>query len=398
MQAFIIMQIGNPDLDSIYQDLFIPALESSGFSREQIKRVDKHNKGELLKSEIINFINSSDIIIADLTNERQNCYLEVGYAMGTGKLSNLILASKEDHYPDSPNYKKGGPKIHFDLIGYDILFWDPSEIEKAKTDLIKRINYRFNVLREKDSINNLVKWDKEWFSQHQSYAIKQLKNFQIKGYFELKLSLFNSTMQLSSTELYDIAKRSEINIRGNCPIGVIYEREEFKPKPKKDSISAEIPILRDESEKKYQYDYWVLRKNGDFYVSKSYLENIIQPGCLFIQNRIRQIAEALLYAHRLYTNFHVATTSHIFVSIHHNGFKGLSLCNGIRDGVDIINRSTTENDVYYENVIPFELIENNIMDYVKEFAKPFFELFEYYEVPESLLEDVVKTFLAKIIS
>ena len=75
MQAFIIMQIGNPDLDSIYQDLFIPALESSGFSREQIKRVDKHNKGELLKSEIINFINSSDIILAALTNERQYCYL-----------------------------------------------------------------------------------------------------------------------------------------------------------------------------------------------------------------------------------------------------------------------------------------------------------------------------------
>jgi hypothetical protein len=36
--------------------------------------------GRILQSEIANFINKSKIIIADLTNERPNCYLEVGYA------------------------------------------------------------------------------------------------------------------------------------------------------------------------------------------------------------------------------------------------------------------------------------------------------------------------------
>jgi hypothetical protein len=46
------------------------------------RRVDRHNEGDLLDSEIVQFIERSQIIVADLTNERHNCYLEVGYATG----------------------------------------------------------------------------------------------------------------------------------------------------------------------------------------------------------------------------------------------------------------------------------------------------------------------------
>lgn len=81
-QAFVIMQIGNKELDNIFQKAISPAILSSGLS---VKRVDKHNEGGLLKSEIITFIQESDIIIADLTNERPNCYLEIGFTMGIDK-------------------------------------------------------------------------------------------------------------------------------------------------------------------------------------------------------------------------------------------------------------------------------------------------------------------------
>ena len=105
--AFIIMQIGNSTLDHICEKAIVPALAKCGF---EAKRVDKHNQGGLLKSEIINFIESSEIIIADLTNERPNCYLEIGYAMGLDKFRSLILTAREDHNSDSPNYKKEGRK------------------------------------------------------------------------------------------------------------------------------------------------------------------------------------------------------------------------------------------------------------------------------------------------
>src|SRR5208282_1717359 len=117
-EAFIIMQIGRDDLDKVCSDVIVPALKAKGLDP---KRVDKHNQGGLLKSEIIGFIENSHIIVADLTNERPNCYLEVGYAMGIDKFRNLILTARRDHNQDDPAHSPGGAKVHFDLQGYDVL-------------------------------------------------------------------------------------------------------------------------------------------------------------------------------------------------------------------------------------------------------------------------------------
>ena len=131
--AFIIMQIGNPELDAVCEKAIVPAIEACSLDP---KRVDKHNQGGLLKSEIIGFIERADIIVADLTNERPNCYLEIGYTMGIDKFRNLILTAREDHYHESPNYKIEGPKIHFDLSGYDILFWHPERLDEFSHEIM----------------------------------------------------------------------------------------------------------------------------------------------------------------------------------------------------------------------------------------------------------------------
>jgi nucleoside 2-deoxyribosyltransferase len=147
-QAFVIMQIGNTEMDKIYNNVYVPVLKKCDLDP---KRVDKHNKGGLLKSEITNYIKESKIIVADLTNERPNCYLEVGYAMGLGKYQNLILTAREDHYSNSPNHKKDGPKIHFDLSGYDIIFWNPEDLEGFRSKLEGRIRYRLTALETRKS-------------------------------------------------------------------------------------------------------------------------------------------------------------------------------------------------------------------------------------------------------
>src|SRR5215471_7699262 len=137
------MQIGNSELDEMFNNIISPAVGTMGLTT---KRIDKHNEGGLLKSEIMAFIEDSDIIIADLTNERPNCYLEVGYAMGRNKFRNLILMAREDHNSDSPNYRPGAKKVHFDLSGYDILFWDPNRPSDFDAELRKRIQGRLRLL------------------------------------------------------------------------------------------------------------------------------------------------------------------------------------------------------------------------------------------------------------
>lgn len=138
-QAFVIMQIGNRELDRVYQRAIVPALRACGL---EARRVDWHTRGGLLASEIIAFIEGSDIIVADLTNERPNCYLEVGYALGAGRGSHVVLTAREDHSHDSPNHTPGGPKIHFDLAGYDILFWASDNLQGFRDELAKRVTRR----------------------------------------------------------------------------------------------------------------------------------------------------------------------------------------------------------------------------------------------------------------
>ena len=144
-EVFLIMQIGDAQLDKIWEDVYAQVIQDF---KLKPRRIDKHNEGGFLMSEVANLLNKSKIIIADLTNARPNCYLEVGYAYGIEKNSHLILCAREDHNPNSPNYKKDGPKVHFDISGYDILFWDSNKLDEFKIGLAKKIKYRLTVVEK----------------------------------------------------------------------------------------------------------------------------------------------------------------------------------------------------------------------------------------------------------
>ena len=143
--GFIIMQIGNPELDRLYEQAIVPALAACGF---EPRRVDRHNRGGPLLNEILGFMEEAEVVVADLTHERPNCYLEVGYLLGIGKLTNLILTARADHDPHSAAHRPGGPRVHFDLAGFDILFWRPERLDGFRRELEKRILRRQEMLLE----------------------------------------------------------------------------------------------------------------------------------------------------------------------------------------------------------------------------------------------------------
>ncbi len=141
--GFVIMQIGSKELDGVYESAIAPALSACDV---EPRRVDRHNRGGLLVSEIIAFIEEADVVVADLTHERPNCYLEVGYVLGAGKLTNLVLTARADHDSESPAHRPGGPRVHFDLAGFDILFWKGERLEEFRRELEKRIRRRQEML------------------------------------------------------------------------------------------------------------------------------------------------------------------------------------------------------------------------------------------------------------
>src|SRR3954453_16548062 len=66
--------------------------------------------------------------------------------MGLGKKANLILPPPSAPPWSSPDFKRDGARVHFDLEGYDILFWDPADLDTFRNALTERIRRRLAVV------------------------------------------------------------------------------------------------------------------------------------------------------------------------------------------------------------------------------------------------------------
>ncbi|HEY6298611.1 MAG TPA: hypothetical protein VIW95_03120 [Candidatus Binatus sp.] len=385
--AFIIMQIGNGDLDKVCETAFVPALKACGLDA---KRVDKHNEGGLLKSEIIRFIESSEIIIADLTNERPNCYLEVGYAMGVDKFRNLILTAREDHMPDYPDRKPGGPKIHFDLSGYDVLFWKPDDLDAFRIELEKKIRRRQAILAPPISEASSP-WESDWFNQRLEEAKQGFVEYGKKGFMELKISLTRSKLDVGQRDLLDAASKSVIRTFG-WPIGVVMTRPEFRPRPTAEGIVAKI-VPGDGG----VYDYWSLRRNGDFYLLRDLFEDKKRPeqDLLFINTRIVQVTEAFLYCGRLYSQIGVPPTQPVEIAIRHGGLSGRTLAWVAMWGPELEeDYSTSEDESSVTLVTSQSDIESRLVELVKAVCAPLFTLFNFFVARDEVYTEKVNNFVA----
>ena len=383
--AFVIMQIGDSQLDDVCEQAIVPAVEACGL---EARRVDKHNQGGLLKSEIISFIQDADIIIADLTNERPNCYLEIGYAMGIDKFRNLILTVREDHCPESPNFRRGGPKIHFDLAGYDILSWKPDDLKSFRSELEKRIRRRKLVLTPTPA-QSASPWDDAWIGVQREAALAGLKAANLPGFMELRFALAPPKPEFSQAELDEAAQASTISTFG-WPIGVyLGNRDEFRPRPRADGIVAEISIQDDSS-----YDYWAIKKSSDFYSLMSLFEDKRKPGHIFFDTRIVRSTEALLYCARLLLRLEVDPSSILVLAVRYGGLRErlISSANPLRI---LSPRQTACAEEEVELIIETSLgqIESDLVDLVKQLTKPLFVLFDYFDPPDSVYEDIVNQFV-----
>jgi hypothetical protein len=384
--AFIIMQIGDQDLDRVCGDAIVPALKACGLDP---KRVDKHNQGGLLTSEIISFIEKADIIVADVTNERPNCYLEVGYAMGVDKSRNLILTAREDHNQDSPRHKSGGRKVHFDLAGYDVLFWDPAKVEEFRIELEKRIRRR-QAIEVPATSASAPPWDVPWIEEQRKVALAGLERIGRSGYMEVAFALSKPKLRKSQQELLAAARSSVIPT--GWPFALVMDREEYTPRPKTFGIVAEVAITEN---RPHLYDYWAIKRDGDFYTLRSLTEDGRDPGKLWFDVRITRITEALLYCARLYSRLGVESSATVNVSIRHAGLSGRVLAaSGDRH---VWERKTTETEVGNELCIPLAKIESDLVNVVKEFTAPLFTLFEFFELADQVYEDIVNKFVASAV-
>jgi len=381
------MQIGNPELDKIYEDIFKPAIEATGLNP---KRIDQDNSGRLLKKEITDYIENAEIIVADITNERPNCYLEIGYAMGLDKYENLIFTVREDHYPESKNYVKGGPKIHFDVSGYDLLFWSPEELEDFKTKLTEKINRRLVTISPKREESSINLWDESWLESKRQYVLEKLAEHSYKRSMEILISPVRSNLNLSQNEIVKIADESQIMTFG-WPIGIIFRYESgLKPFSKSDGVLSEVNGLQTNP----SYDYSYFKKNGQIFIAKSLFEDPNFPDSIIQDARIKRTTEILLYVSRYYSRWKLLPNELIEIEIKYNGLANNQI-SFAPQGQSLRPLKTTEDECSIKIKTSLSDIERRLPELVFDFVNGLFNLFDFHEVNIEYVRHLVNEYVGK---
>lgn len=128
-KAFIVMKLNDANLELAYRDGILQALKETKYEK---RRIDDYVDGEKISPRILKEIRRSDIVIADLTGERPNCYYEVGYAHALSK--KVILSAME------------GTDVHFDLRDNNFIFWkSPSDLKDRLITALKSSSNNINV-------------------------------------------------------------------------------------------------------------------------------------------------------------------------------------------------------------------------------------------------------------
>jgi nucleoside 2-deoxyribosyltransferase len=122
--AFMVMKYGDARLDAAYELVYKPVAAEFGF---KLLRIDEVEDSGVIAAQILEKIERSALVVADLTGGRPNCYFEAGYAHALGK--HMVLTIHRDDRPA------------FDIAGNRFIIWSEA------TDLRDALRKRFEASR-----------------------------------------------------------------------------------------------------------------------------------------------------------------------------------------------------------------------------------------------------------
>ncbi len=328
--------------------------------------------------------------MADLTNERPNVYLEVGYAMGIDKLRNLVLTCRSDHLPGNAGWNPDGPKVHFDLAGYDILFWEPSKPDSFREQLESRIRRRRALLSPVAPTEQPV-LDVEWVATHREIAARQMTDVGFTTYMETSFAVTAPKPDRSLSELSTAASNSMIRTFG-WPIGIIVPEEpKWQPQPRSDGIVTEVSGAGHFSDS--HYDYWALRRNGDFFLRKSLFEDKRDRTAIFFDTRIVRNTELLLYAIRLYDCLGFDPSTGFEIELRYGGLEGRVLRASSPERYFSALRKCSEDQITTSYAGSLQEVEGSLTEVVKQLTAPMLSLFDFFEVGDSTYQRIVEAYV-----
>jgi hypothetical protein len=232
-----------------------------------------------------------------------------------------------------------------------------------------------------------------WFLQERARAQDLVSKIGLTGYMEIEANV-SHPLSKSQIELLNAVRLSEIRTFG-WPIGVTLEnREEYRPKPYKDGIKAEISIT--EGNRK-SFDYWAVRSNGDFYLLQSLFEDSRKPNQIFFDTRVVRVTESLMFIESLYIKLGVPLEARVVIQITHGGLKGRELSAASPTRYMSSHRPADENESTSEITTTLGTMSETRVDDVRNIVEPMFTLFDFMQFNAAVYDEIVRNFERGII-
>jgi nucleoside 2-deoxyribosyltransferase len=143
-KCFIVCPIGEENSptrtrsDKLLRHIITPVCEACGY---ETIRVDKVNHNESITEKIINYLEESDLVIADVTDVNPNVFFEIGYRKALGR--HIIHLSEKT------------TKLPFDIATINTFPYDLNDLDSVE-QLRERLTQTINALNY-DSIESIVK-------------------------------------------------------------------------------------------------------------------------------------------------------------------------------------------------------------------------------------------------
>jgi TIR domain len=293
-------------------------------------------------------------------------------------------------FSDDPNYEAKREELLRELLGAPLLVKPPLGTNPFSGELPKaaepaRVVGPTGITRAGGQVLS-----EPWFENERSVAAKGLAQSGLTGCMELRFGLHDELAK-SQLDLLNAVRKSEIRTFG-WPIGVLLEnRDEYRPRPYGDGIRAEISLAKESLSDRHTYDYWAVRRNGDFYLLQSLFEDTRGEKLMFFNTRIVRVTEALLFASNLYTNLGAPPEANLSVRVSHRGLAGRTLASagGNRHIFPkVCHESTSESEV----VVALGKMKDSLVEDVRRVVEPLFMLFEFQEFQEAIYNDIVRRF------
>lgn len=290
--AFVILEPSLAETDRLWREALEPALAECGI--RAARSAEDDGTGRLYEADSLRRIREASLLVADLTAAGRARHLELGYALGLGRESALILTARRDCNRNSAWFDPRGGAEAFSAGDREVLWWTPEALVEFRRALEAEARRRLAASATADGVVGTDPlWDPLWVRARRADARATLTHMRMKGFLEVRFALPGSVRQWSPEALAAAhAEAAAATAREGFALGPAY-LQPHAPEADEGGVSCEV-------QRDGQLVAWSLRGGGDYHLIEGDFEDFHFPGALKADLRILRVARALLYAARLY--------------------------------------------------------------------------------------------------